>query len=466
MKKVVLMLFIFCECLTAQNVVKQALVLNEGSYDYITGEITTPVTIGSYDPLTTNYSIVDTIEDARFASDMLIDGDYFYVAADTQLLKYDLNTYELIATQAVSGVRNICIVDDNLFVSRGEYGISFDSYLQIYSKSDLSFISQLDTTNGPKWTTQNMVHTDDKLFIAINNGFVWGDEKSLIGVVDLSTLEYLEEIDLGTDGTNPDNMMITEEFIYTVNNKNWSGASFSKVDLSSFAASTINVSDASTGCGTSCLRGDKINFQISLDSVLLEWDPATFTSAGNALGINQNFYELAHDEVNDYLYATSTDYTTFGKVHIYDTDNNLVTEFDCGISPGTIVFEVQEVVATTWNCESDACVDVMDGSGVYSSIEDCEAACELVSIEESEILFVNVYPNPSSNFFNIEFDINQLQNVNISVFNILGQEVYKKGILAQGRFTESINLSDYPKGIYNLKVNTLEKKSSHKLILK
>ena len=170
--------------------------------------------------------------------------------------------------------------------------------------------------------------------------------------------------------------------------------------------------------------------------------------------------------MNDYLYATSTDYTTFGKVHIYDTDNNLVTEFDCGISPGTIVFEVQEVVATTWNCESDACVDVMDGSGVYSSIEDCEAACELVSIEESEILFVNVYPNPSSNFFNIEFDINQLQNVNISVSNILGQEVYKKGILAQGRFTESINLSDYPKGIYNLKVNTLEKKSSHKLILK
>ena len=85
----------------------QALVLNEGRFDYQTGEIAIPVTIGTYDPITTNYSIVDTIEGARFASDMLIDGDYFYVAADTQLLKYDLNTYELIATQAVSGVRNI-----------------------------------------------------------------------------------------------------------------------------------------------------------------------------------------------------------------------------------------------------------------------------------------------------------------------------------------------------------------------
>ncbi|MGB2371858.1 MAG: hypothetical protein ACPH67_05930, partial [Flavobacteriales bacterium] len=291
------------------------------------------------------YSVVDTIEGARFASDMLIDGDYFYVAADTQLLKYDLNTYELLASQSVTGVRNILIVNDNLFVSRGEYGVSFDSYFQIYSKSDLTFISELDTTEGPKWTTQNMVHTDNKLYVAINNGFEWGNEKSLIGVLDLSTLSYLEEIDLGSDATNPDNMMITDDYIYTVNNKNWSGASFSKVDLSTHSSTTINVSDVSTGCGTSCLRGDKINFQISMDSVLLEWDPATLLSSGNPLGINQNFYELAYDEVNNYLYASETDYSTYGKVHIYDADNNLVSEFDCGVSPGTIVFDVRNTTS-------------------------------------------------------------------------------------------------------------------------
>ena len=82
-----------------------------------------------------------------------------------------------------------------------------------------------------------------------------------------------------------------------------------------------------------------------MDSVLLEWDPETLLSSGNPLGINQNFYELAHDKVNDYLYATSTDYTTFGKVHIYDADNNLVTEFDCDVSPGTIVFDVRNTTS-------------------------------------------------------------------------------------------------------------------------
>ena len=341
MKKVFLMLCIVTQCVIGQNVVNQALILNEGRYDYATGEIVVPVTIGSYNPVTADYNTVATITDARFASDILIDGDYFYVAADTQLLKYDLNTYELLATQSVIGIRNLCIVDDNLFVTRGEFGLIFDSYLQIYSKSDLSFISQMDTTNGPQWATQNMVVDEGRLFVAINNGYDIGNEKSLIGVLDLATLNYLEEIDLGTDGSNPDNMMISDDYIYTVNNKNWSGASFSKVDLNTLTASTINVSDVSTGCGTSCLRGDKINFQISMDSVLLEWDPISFLAEGSSLGLNQNFYELSHDEVNDYLYASSTDYTTFGKVHVYDADNTLIAEFDCGVSPGTIVFDIR-----------------------------------------------------------------------------------------------------------------------------
>lgn len=341
MKKVFLMLCIFSECVIGQNVVNQVLILNEGRYDYSTGEIDVPVTIGVYNPTTLSYSVVDTIDGARFGSDMVIDNDYFYVAADTQLLKYNLNTYELLESQSVVGIRNICIVDDNLFVSRGEVGANFNSFLQVYSKSDLSYITQMDTISGPKWSTQNMVSNDDKLFVIINNSFQWGNAKSLIGVVDLSSLNYLEEIDLGPDGVNPDNMMISDNFIYTVNNKDWSGTSFSKVDLSTYTASTINVANASTGCGTSCLRGDKINFQISLDSTLMEWDPLTFSSESNALGLNQSFYGLAHDEVNDYLYASSTDYVTFGKVHIYDNENNLLSEFDCGVSPGTIVFDVR-----------------------------------------------------------------------------------------------------------------------------
>jgi hypothetical protein len=190
-----------------------------------------------------------------------------------------------------------------------------------------------------------MVVHDGKLYVAINNGFNWGQEKSLIGVVDISTISYLEEIDLGPDGTNPDNMVLNGDYIYTVNNKNWTGASFSKVDLSTMTANTINISDVSTGCGTSCLRGDRINFQLSQDSILYEWNPVTFDDSGVDLGVTEPFYGLAHDNINNYLYASSTDYTTFGKIGIYDADNNLVHEFDCGVSPGTIVFDVRNTTS-------------------------------------------------------------------------------------------------------------------------
>ena len=337
MKKLLFLLLIGTQGLFAQDYVNQVLVLNEGKF----GQNEFPVTLGSYDPTTQNYEVVDTIEGARFASDMVIDGDNIFVMADTLLLKYDLNSFEVLSTQTVVGGRNIAVVDDKLFITRGEYGVDFSSYLKVFSKSDLEFISELDTLNGPKWTTQNMVVHDGKLYVAINNGFNWGQEKSLIGVVDISTMSYLEEIDLGPDGTNPDNLVLNGDYIYTVNNKNWSGSSFSKVDLTTMTANTINISDVSTGCGTSCLRGDRINFQLSQDSILYEWNPVTFDDSGINLGINESFYELAHDDINNYLYASSTDYTTFGKIGIYDADNNLVSEFDCGVSPGTIVFDVR-----------------------------------------------------------------------------------------------------------------------------
>lgn len=341
MKKLLFLLLIGTQGLSAQDYVNQVLVLNEGKF----GQNEFPVTLGSYDPTSQNYEVVDTIEGARFASDMVIDGDNIFVMADTLLLKYDLNSFEVLSTQTVVGGRNIAVVDDKLFITRGEYGVDFSSYLKVFSKSDLEFISELDTLNGPKWTTQNMVVHDGKLFVAINNGFNWGQEKSLIGVVDISTMSYLEEIDLGPDGTNPDNMVLNGDCIYTVNNKNWSGASFSKVDLSTMTANTINISDVSTGCGTSCLRGDRINFQLSQDSILYEWNPVTFDDSGINLGINESFYELAHDDINNYLYASSTDYTTFGKIGIYDADNSLVSEFDCGVSPGTIVFDVRNTTS-------------------------------------------------------------------------------------------------------------------------
>jgi hypothetical protein len=325
----------------SQDYVHQVLVLNEGYFNYSDSEIVIPVTIGSYDPNTEVYTSLDTIEGARFASDLIISNGFYYVAADTLLLKYDLATNELLNSTVVPGIRNIAIHQDNIIVTKGEYQVSYSSYLQIYSANDLSLSAELDTSNGPKWASQNLIVKDDIVYVAINNGFEWSNEKGIIGMLDMSNMEYINEIDLGFDARNIDNMMTDGEFIYTVNNKDWSGASISKLDLSDNSNITTNIASASTGCGTSSFRGDKVIYQISNTSELFEWDPTLLNDNGTLLDINQGFYDLSYDYTNQYLYASVTDYTSFGKVSIYNNQNELVSEFDCGVSPGTIAFDVR-----------------------------------------------------------------------------------------------------------------------------
>ena len=331
----------------SQQYLHQVLVLNEGYFDFSLNQTVVPPTIGSYDPVSEVYTTLDTLTNSRFASDMIIEGDFVYVAADNTLYKYDKNTMNIVATQSISGIRNLAVWNDKIAVSRGDYDnttfapILFNSYLQFYNTSDLSFYSELDTITGPKWSTQNMIVENDNLYITINNAFEFGNEKGIVGVVDMTSMSYINEIDLGPDGKNPDNLLIRGNKLYTVNNKDWSGASISEIDITSSNSTTTNISLVSTGCGTSCLKDDKIIYQISQDTELYEWDLLGAPNAGSPLGFSQNFYELAVNNLDGYIYASSTDFFSYGTINIYDQNNDFVKSFNTSITPGKIIFDTR-----------------------------------------------------------------------------------------------------------------------------
>ena len=178
-------------------------------------------------------------------------------------------------------------------------------------------------------------------YVAVNNGYEWGNEKGIIGKLDLNALTYGNEIDLGPDGKNPDNLVKVGSFLYSVNNKDWSGASISKVALDGSLNSTVNIASASTGCGTSAIRNNNLVYQISMETTLNEFDINLMNAAGPISGHSINYYELAQEPVSSNFYTTETDYFSFGKVHIFDSNNNELTNFNVGISPGTIVFDVR-----------------------------------------------------------------------------------------------------------------------------
>ena len=116
---------IIMQVAAAQDYVHQVLVLNEGYFDYTLNQSIEPVTIGSYNPVSQQYIIIDTIQGARFASDLIIDDSYFYVAADNMLHKYYLdeenNVYHYI-TEAFDNIG-----EENYFTILVDY-----NFLRIY----------------------------------------------------------------------------------------------------------------------------------------------------------------------------------------------------------------------------------------------------------------------------------------------------------------------------------------------
>lgn len=399
----------------AQSFTARVLVLNEGYFDYMTNTIITPVTVGAYDPATGVYTTINTIADARFASDIKMDGDHYYVAADHFLLKYDTETDALIDVADVPGIRKIAVTEDHIIVTRGEYLVELPSYVQVYNKSDLSLDYAISADVLPH-TAEGVVVYGDKAYIAVNNGFVFGSEVGYIAELDLATEAITTTVDLGASGINPDNLMLEGEYIYTLNNKDFTGSSVSAYRITTGELTTTDLANISSGCGTSAINAGTIYYQEMFGTTLSRFDAATSTIMGeDEFGVS--FYGLAFDPTAELMYVSETDYFSYGKVYVYDAANTLVTAFDAGVSPGNFAFDVRT---------ASAIADAVNPT-------------------------LNVAPNPAATTvqvtapFKAEF---------AEILNINGQVLYTSVIAAQEQVT--IDVTNLAAGMYCLRLRGAE----------
>ena len=331
------------------NYIHQVLLLNEGSLDFSTQEIIDPVKIGAYDPQTNTYTTIIEISDAKFATDLIIHEDYFFVAADDKIFKYDLNTYDMIVSVDVPGVRKLCIYNDYLFITKGDYdnttysSVIFDSYLEVYSILDLSFIYSFnsDEGSGPQWSTESIISDSERIYVAINNGFEWGNYKGIIGIIDPNTFDYIEEIDLGEEGINPINMFKDGDKIYTLNNKNFDGSSLSMLNTTDLDTEVFGLNTVSSGCGASIIRDEKLYYQDLSQNQVYKFDIAQLEESGLVENLDHNYYTMSLNPVNGFLYASITDYTSDNQIMIYDQNNEFVNSFIADVSTSKIIFDVR-----------------------------------------------------------------------------------------------------------------------------
>jgi len=89
------------------------------------------------------------------------------------------------------------------------------------------------------------------------------------------------------------------------------------------------------------------------------------------------------------------------------------------------------------------------------------------SIYEKEFgIVLNIYPNPSRDIFNITFESEEKQDLEVRVINVVGKVVYTENLEQFiGEYTKQIDLTNNAKGIYFLEVTTNNGVINKKLIL-
>lgn len=343
---VAVLLFAFSQSF-AQQQLKYVWLLNEGRYEYINQSQAIPVSLARYDVQNKSYEEMLQLSDVRFGSDLLVTDEFIFMAVDTLLLKLDKFSLNELDRATVRGIRKIAADDEHIYITRGEYLVEFGSYFQYRDIDDLSMVTELDTLNGPRFATEGVGEKDGKVYIAINNGFDFGNEVGFLGMYE-SNGTY-NEYDLGPNGANPDNLMMTENGIYTLNNKDYTGSSVSAVSYDFGGGSTTDLSDVSAGCGTSMYYEDKVIYQEFGEDKLYAFNPSN-SSVDDSLELDFEFYGLAADESGN-MYATITDFVSSGSLLVFNSQRARVDSVEVGVSAGNLALDYRSTVGIEGNLD-------------------------------------------------------------------------------------------------------------------
>lgn len=390
--------------LSAQQTLRQVIILNEGKFGG-------PVTVGSYDPTTRIYKNFDTLN-LKFASDVITDDKYIYVAADSKLVKYDIETKQRIAEQTVPGIRELALWKNQILVTRGDMA-PLPSYFQSYDKGTLNLIYELPAVSERSAEVKVMNNT---AYVAVNGFGTVGK----LAVIDLENKSLREEVDLGPDGLNPETVEIepVKNTVYTVNTLDFKNASVSSYNAST-AATTSDLLHRPSSCAGAMYYLNNIYFQTNGQDYI-----GVYSTSGKAiwdsLMVGRTLYGIGVDPVNAHIYLSETDYATYGKVFVYDFFGKAIDSFDVGVSPGSFAFDVR----------SAAGVD-----------ESADAAGKLL-----------LQPNPATDNIQIGLINSSDESAVIILTDILGKEILRREIPTN--VPQTISLETLPQGAYLLTAKT------------
>ena len=309
-----------------------------------------PPSLGVIDMVTFDHEELITFSDAGFATDLEIRGDEAIVVLENRVVKVDLLSGQILADTELIGAQEAALLEDGtVVVTRGGVDdawqpLELTSHLVWLDGDDLGLEGELLPTEGPTLPSQEITVVDGKVYIAVNNGWAWGQEAGRLGCWDVEEDTY-SEWDLGEGAENPVALHVFEGDVFTVNNGDWTSTSVSRVAMADMSAvETVVLENVSAGCNASTFVDSKLAIQISGEHGLRVLNPSAMDWEEEVLnaGDSTAYSLIAHPEYG-WTCAGVTDYVTYGEVQIRTSGGDFLATVPVGVSPGTLAWRSTEV---------------------------------------------------------------------------------------------------------------------------
>ena len=104
------------------------------------------------------------------------------------------------------------------------------------------------------------------------------------------------------------------------------------------------------------------------------------------------------------------------------------------------------------------------GYGTRIWIDNINIGSTLTIDGNEELSSISIYPNPSTDVFNIQFHGQDNGSRTLTLINAIGQQIWKGQLPSGTDMIEQIDISDYEIGVYFLTVESLQGKKTFKLV--
>jgi ligand-binding sensor domain-containing protein len=118
----------------------------------------------------------------------------------------------------------------------------------------------------------------------------------------------------------------------------------------------------------------------------------------------------------------------------------------------------------TYQIRGNYTVKVTVAHGCESPMSDIFSFISAVEVNTANDA-VSIFPNPSDGIFTLQVNVGESAMFSYDVYNILGQKVLEDSKMLSGMHKETLNMQNFPAGVYYLRINLGDDEYQRKLVI-